>query len=57
MAMLRASQFEDSTYPSSYSHKQPMGVRLLSLPVGGEFKPYLGEVGNLNQNCQVFLVE
>ena len=46
MAMLRASQFEDSTYPSSYSHKQPMGVRLLSLPVGGEFKPYLGEVGN-----------
>ena len=46
MAMLRANQFEDSTYPSSSSHEQPMGVWLLSLPIGGEFKPYLGEVGN-----------
>ena len=45
MAMLRANQFEDSTNPSP-SHEQPMGVRLLSLPIGGEFKPYLGEVGN-----------
>lgn len=45
MAMLRANQFEDSTYPSP-SREQPMGVRLLSLPIGGEFKPYLGEVGN-----------
>ena len=47
MAMLRANQFEDSTNPSpSPSHEQPMGVRLLSLPIGGEFKPCLVEVGN-----------
>ena len=45
MAMLRANQFEDSTNPSP-SREQPKGVRLLSLPIGGEFKPYLGKVRN-----------